>query len=367
MAPEDDTAPVEATNGSEGEDAGRTDVDGRPWLVVVGGSAGAMEPLGELLARLPPSLPAAVVVVLHMHPRSGTMLPQILSRRSEWPVVPATDGEAVVPGRVYTAVPDHQLVIDPDDRLRVVRGPKESGHRPGVDPLFRSAAASTFRTIGVVLSGGLDDGSAGAALITRSGGTVIVQDPAEATVPDMPAHALQAVPTATALPVEDVAAWIAATVLDQDPLDAVRVAMDLEEGPALSDLPTEADLTEFVCPDCGGAMSRVDDPDVLRFRCHVGHGWTAEALRERQDDQLDAALWTALRTVEDQIALDERLLLRAEERSRDRGADAIRARLTQRRRASQALWQLLTSGPAQPDGLMEHPERQETGTAPDRS
>jgi two-component system chemotaxis response regulator CheB len=347
MSPDDDHG--DASGRHDGDDGAGPDPWGRPWLVAVGGSAGAMEPLTELLAGLPPTLPAAVLVVLHMHPRSGSMLPQILSRRSEWPVVPATDGERIVANRVYTAVPDRQLIVDSEGRLRVVRGPKESGHRPGIDPLFRSAAASSFRTIGVVLSGGLDDGSAGAAMILRSGGSVVVQDPAEAAMPDMPANALQAAPDAAPLPVRDIPAWIAATILDRDPIRAQPPSVEVAVGPELVDLPTTEGDGQFVCPDCGGTMQRVDDPDVLRFRCHVGHGWTAEALHDRQDDQLDAALWTALRTVEDQISLDERLLQRAEQQARPRGAVAIEERLSQRRRASQALWQLLTSGPARPD------------------
>jgi len=324
------------------------ELTGRSWLIVVGGSAGAMEPLGEFLAGLPTSLPAAVLVVLHMHPRSGTMLPQILARRSAWPVAPATDGARIVSNRVYTAIPDHQLVVDGVGRLRVVRGPKESGHRPGIDPLFRSAAASPFRTIGVVLSGALDDGSAGAAMIVRSGGSVIVQDASEATVPDMPENARRAVGAAVVLATGDIAGWIATSILDRDPRKADDPPTAYLTGREPVDLPTDGETGDFVCPDCGGAMQRVADSDVLRFRCHMGHGWTAEALQVRQDDQLDAALWTALRTVEDQIALDERLLDRAEKSARPHGAQAIRDRLTERRRASQAVWHLLTSGPVRP-------------------
>lgn len=332
-----------------------------PWLVVIGGSAGAIEPLSEILARLPPTLHAAVVVVVHMHPRSGSMLPQILGRSSSWPVVPASDGETIVAGRVYTAVPDHQLIIDGKDRLRVVQGPKESGHRPGVDPLFRSAAASSFRTIAVVLSGGLDDGAAGAAMIARTGGPVVVQDPREATTTGMPSHAAEAVgPSAAVLPSSGIPEWIAAIVLDRDPEVRQSEPPSLELGPELADLPTEPedDFDQLICPDCGGAMRRVADDDVIRFRCHVGHGWTAEALQARQDEDLDAALWTALRMIEDQISLDERLLRRAQARARSHGAEALRRRLQERRAASKALWHLLTSGPARPDEPAIPPDRE---------
>ena len=336
----------------------------RDWLIVIGGSAGSIGPLGMVLSQLPQGLPAAVVAVVHTHPRSGSMLPQILSRQSPWPVVAATDDEPIIVGRVYTAVPDHQLVVDGTGRLRVVRGPKESGHRPGIDPLFRSAAASPFKTIGVVLSGGLDDGSAGAAMILRNDGYVVVQDPATAEVPDMPRHAA-ATGVDAVLPADAIMEWIAATVLDGSPEH--RPVEPLGPGPELGDLAV-AERTDFICPDCGGAMRRVEDLDVLRFRCHVGHGWTAEALRARQDEDLDAALWTALRTVEDQVTLDERLLARAERSGRPRGALAIQKRLGLRRAASQALWDMLTSGPAHPaavDASPVHPPA--TATASDET
>ena len=315
------------------------------WLVVVGGSAGSMDPLITLFSTLPHDLPASVLVVLHMHPRSGTMLPQILSRNSSWPVAPAVDGESVELGQAYTAVPDHHLLVEPGPRFRVVTGPKESGHRPGVDPLFRSASNVSARTIAVVLSGGLDDGSAGAAAVRRAGGFVVVQDPDEAATPDMPRHAIRTVQPDAVLPSEQIAAWIAERIRSTAAVAPPARAADANVGEVDLPLPEQS---QFVCPDCGGGMRVVDDPHSVRFRCHVGHGWTASALRARQDESLDEALWTALRTIEDQIALDQRLFERASEAGRAEAVRLIAARLHQQQESSRALWHLLTGGPAGP-------------------
>ncbi len=159
-------------------------------LVVIGASAGGLPVLYAILGSLPPTLPAAVVVVVHTRSTAG-VLPQVLGRRSALPVDAAADGAGLEPGRVYVAPADRHVLIGRRG-LRVVRGPRENGFRPAVDPLFRTAARSRGPdVVGVILSGALDDGANGLSTIVRRGGIAIVQDPDDAEVPSMPLAALR--------------------------------------------------------------------------------------------------------------------------------------------------------------------------------
>ncbi|MEU4623828.1 chemotaxis protein CheB [Actinoplanes sp. NPDC023801] len=162
-------------------------------LVAVGASAGGVEALRALVAGLPPAYPGALLVVLHVPRSAPSALSGILSRNGPLPATTAADGEPVMPGRIYVAPADHHLLLL-DGHLRLSRGPAENGHRPAVDPLFRSVArAAGRRAVGVVLSGSRDDGAAGLASIAARGGTTVVQEPGEALHPWMPRAALDAV------------------------------------------------------------------------------------------------------------------------------------------------------------------------------
>jgi two-component system chemotaxis response regulator CheB len=288
-------------------------------VVVVGASAGGVEALTRLVADLPPDLDAAVVVVLHIPARSASVLATILDRSAALTVRTAEDGDALEAGVVYVAPPDRHVLVR-GHRLEVVRGPRENGHRPAIDPLFRSAAASRGNeVIGVVLTGVLDDGSAGAVSISRRGGTIVVQDPADAAFPDMPLNAIADDSPEAILPLREIAAFLAKTVREPPPPQEKEEAMPDDEleadyaaldSAAISRPNPPGDLAPFSCPDCGGVLTEVDDERLIRFRCRVGHAYSADILLESQEETIEQALYTALRALEERADLSRRFARR---------------------------------------------------------
>jgi two-component system chemotaxis response regulator CheB len=286
-------------------------------LVVVGASAGGVEALRAFVSGLPMGFGGAVCVVLHI-PRSGTSaLPHILARNCSLPVAHATDGGRLEAGRIYVA-PTNFHVLVAGGRLRLSRGATENGHRPAVDPLFRSAAREWgAAVVGVVLSGTRDDGAYGLAAIARHGGAALVQDQDEALYPSMPRHAAALVPQARSMPVGKMGA-VLAELLDEmsGPAPAGAAADDAREGAedAMADL---EDVTAeaaggrpagFGCPSCHGALFELPgNRHAPRFRCRVGHAWTAAGLLEEQGAALEGALWMALRSLEEKASLSRRM------------------------------------------------------------
>ncbi|HEY1341565.1 MAG TPA: chemotaxis protein CheB, partial [Bryobacteraceae bacterium] len=133
----------------------------KPDIVVVGASSGGVEALQQFAGGLPRDFPAAVFVVLHLLPWAPSLLPDILSRAGPLTAMHAENDQPIEPGRIYVAPPDRHLLVE-EDRMALWRGPKENLHRPAVNALFRSAAvAHRERVVGIVMSGALDDGSAG--------------------------------------------------------------------------------------------------------------------------------------------------------------------------------------------------------------
>jgi two-component system, chemotaxis family, protein-glutamate methylesterase/glutaminase len=177
-------------------------------IVVVAASAGGIEVLRGLLSRLPADLPASLLIVLHIPASSGGALANILDRSGPLPASAAKDGEDIRPGHVYVAPPDHHLLIE-DGHVQLSHGPRQNGHRPAADPLFTSAAAACgIRVLAVVLSGTLDDGAAGAAVVERCGGLVAVQDPAASAYAGMPKAALAATRRPKVLSIPEIASLI---------------------------------------------------------------------------------------------------------------------------------------------------------------
>lgn len=324
-------------------------------IVVVGASAGGVEALKVLVAGLPEGLPASVFVVLHVPARGTSILPKILARSGPLPARHAADGEAIRPGQIYVAPPDFHLLVR-DGSVRLSRGPRENGHRPSADALFRSAARSYGRRVqGVVLSGTLDDGTAGLLAVKRRGGVAIVQEPSDALYSGMPLSALGQVAIDHVLPAAEIG-----EILD-------RLAREpLPEGgapPMPDDVEIESEFAEFAlepmedparhpgvpsgfgCPDCGGALWEIREEELVRFRCRVGHAWTAHGLIGRQSESLEEALWIALRALEERAALAGRLAGRMQGRGSDRLASRYRDQMVDCKRQAGVVRDILMNPP----------------------
>jgi two-component system chemotaxis response regulator CheB len=297
----------------------RTDpVANHPLVLAVGGSAGSVQPLVEIMRDLPWDLPAAVLVTIHIGEQ--TRLPQILSRSGPLPARQARDSEVLEHGRIYVAPPGRHLITR-DGLALLSPGPRVNRHRPAVDVMFASAAEWVAeRAVAVVLSGVLDDGAVGAALIAQVGGQVLVQDPAEAEFAGMPRAALAAAPRAPAVSVRQLARQIRRSLDAAQSRSSGTVASEAEWGtdmdmvesadPAFL-LEDESKLTRLTCPDCGGGMAQVDLPQISYFRCHVGHQFAPQALAAAQVEASEKKLWSAVAALEEQAAVLRYLQQRA--------------------------------------------------------
>lgn len=321
-------------------------------LVVVGGSAGGVDALKRFVAALPPDLPAAVCVTLHLASGSPSMLPGILARISAIRVEPAVDGTALEDGVVYVSQPDSHLVVV-DDRLVLGQGARENGNRPSVDVLLRSAAvARGSRVVGIVLTGMLDDGTAGLAAVARYGGAALVQDPEDAEFPSMPSNALRGTPHAQVLPLDALAEEVVRIVssdevgsadvdAEQRARDAAEVSSAVGLDPLLPDGSQIAPPSRYSCPDCGGVLNELGHETALRFRCRVGHAYTAGSLLQHQAGTVEDALWTAMRALEEREEISNRLADEAGAAGRDWSRMHFRRRADEARASAEVLRRVL--------------------------
>lgn len=291
-------------------------VRGAHDLIVIGASAGGVETLRRVVARLPADLPAAVCVVVHIAPTSPSVLAHILKRAGRLACTQATDGDALNPGQILVAPPDRHLVIE-GGRARLTVGPRENGHRPAVDALFRSAAAERGGSvIGVILSGNRDDGTAGMAAIKAGGGATIVQDPDEALYSGMPSNAIASVSVDAVLPSDRIADAIAEMVRTEDP--PPREPTDPEDR-------VEPEDAAIACPECGGVLVAEREAGVEHWRCQVGHRYSQDSLAAAQAASVEAAIWSAIRALKERSDLLDRLAKRSESRNRQRSARSFRS------------------------------------------
>jgi two-component system, chemotaxis family, protein-glutamate methylesterase/glutaminase len=328
-------------------------------IVVIGGSAGSVEALTQLARDLPERFAGSIFVTVHFPAHATSNLPRILTRAGRLTALHAADDEPVIPGRIYVAPPDHHLLLG-RRAMRIVRGPRENGNRPAADPMFRSAAlAFGPRVIGVVLTGNLDDGTSGLRAIKRAGGVAIAQDPADAMFPSMPKSAIEHADVDRVVPVAALAATLGELMVEpirataesdmtDDEKEIELSAIDLDAIEQYSDQPGH--VSAYSCPDCGGVLREIHDGDFLRYRCRVGHAWTGHALVEAQSEHMDAALWMALRSLEENVALAREIAAR----QRSRGHASIATRFDARAVAIEAKAAVIRealTGPRGTDGM----------------
>ncbi|HEX9371152.1 MAG TPA: chemotaxis protein CheB [Roseiflexaceae bacterium] len=306
-------------------------------IIVIGASAGGVEALTTLAHGLTPDLPAAVFVVLHIPPESPSLLPQILSRAGPLPTAALNGGTPIRNGQIYVAPPGRHLLIRPG-YVHALLGSRENRHRPAIDPLFRSAArAYGPRVVGVVLTGMLDDGTAGLLAIKQRGGVAVVQDPRDALFPGMPRSALANVEVDYTLPLAEIAGLLARLAVEPAAEQAsypVPPEMELggkimEQDQAVLQSPERPGTpSEFSCPECGGVLWELHDSSLSRFRCRVGHAFSVESVLAQQNEAIEEALWTALKTLKERAVMSGRLA----HNLRERGQHRVAARFEKRGR-----------------------------------
>jgi two-component system chemotaxis response regulator CheB len=284
-------------------------------IVVIGGSTGAVEPIRQLLELLPADLAASIFVTVHIPPEFQSVLPESLSSE-KWKARHPSEREKVRQGIVYIAPPDRHLVLERGHVL-LGHGAKENRHRPAIDVLFRSAArAYGPRVAAIVLSGQLDDGSSGLMAVKMNGGLTVVQDPQEATAPEMPCRAIRYAVPARVVRVQEMADLLISVTdpklrLPKSP--GKPASSKLEQNPEEARIehhPVEEEQSRpsmFACPECHGVLWEIEEGQMLRFRCRVGHAYTADALRVALGEGSEDALWVAMRVLEEKADLLRRL------------------------------------------------------------
>ena len=278
-------------------------------VVAIGASAGGVEALSRVAAGLSADLPYAYLIVLHVPAGAPSVLARIVDRSGPLPAVAAEDGAPLRPGHIYVGSPDRHLLVA-DHRVVLSQGPTENGHRPAINALFRSVAvAFGSRAVGVLLSGVLDDGVLGLAAIRSRGGITIGQSPEDALFPALPTNARDA----SVLDRQVAAADVGAVLKElsqreiEDPNMDPDMTLDLENQIAMTArFSTDFDTEElgvpsgYTCPDCNGSLISISEG---HFRCRVGHAWTADALLDARDDEIEGALWVALRSLQEKAKL----------------------------------------------------------------
>ena len=316
-------------------------------IIVMGASAGGLSAFNRIIKQLPEQLNAAVFIVWHVSPYSTSILPEILNRAGRLKAKHPADGESIEMGKIYIAPPDHHLLLE-FGRIRLTKGPKENRFRPAIDPLFRSAAyAYGSRVVGVVLSGALDDGTAGLWAIKDRRGIAVVQDPAEAEQSSMPASALANVQVDHCVPVSEIPPLLVGLTQRGVEERRIPVSKDLEIetkialGGDAADLDVKqlGEISEFTCPDCHGSLIQLNNDKLLRFRCHTGHSFGGASLLAELTDSVEESVWTAIRAVEERIRLLKHLAQHASDLEQTEAISTLERELQENERRADLLRQ----------------------------
>lgn len=319
-------------------------------IIVIGASAGGIEAISDLILQFPEDMNAAIFIVVHISAASPNMLPIIFDRRSSLKCVQAKDNEEFVKGTIYIAPADFHLILK-NNHMEVTRGPKENRARPAIDPLFRSAALNYgSRVIGILLSGMLDDGVSGLNSIKERGGVVIVQHPDDALFNDMPMHALANVEVDYNVPVNKMGKIILDLIDQEVPSvnnisQTDRAEVEIAEG-NINDEKVTNEITKansggmvFTCPECNGPLFEVNDKKILRFRCITGHQYTAENLLIHQNEVFEAAMFAALRILQERANMLERMY--EETKVKGKGSRELKNRAEESRKHAASIREII--------------------------
>src|SRR5436190_4103056 len=302
-------------------------------IVVVGTSSGGVEALRTVVASLPADFQGSMFLVMHIGSGSLGLLPSILARVSAVPVISPSDGESVQPGRVYVASPDRHLLLEPG-QVCLSKGPKENWFRPAIDPLFRSAAlAYGPRVVGVVLTGELDDGSAGLWTIKQVGGVAVVQDPLDALFPSMPRNAIHYTSVDYKVPLVEIGPLLGhLTTKDVELEGTLKMPEHLEievkiakQDPAIEfDVRDLWEKSSYTCPECDGVLLKLKEGGLERYRCHTGHAYSTDTLLAAITEGVEESLWSAIRQIEERVLLLRHIAKHLKDQDDDRATEFLR-------------------------------------------
>jgi two-component system chemotaxis response regulator CheB len=288
-------------------------------IIVIGASAGGIKAVYQLIETIPPDLPVAMFVVIHISKNSQPdIIAQQLQKKTVYTCLMAQNNEPVKSGHIYLAPTNHHLLLK-NGYMRLTDGPHENRWRPSIDVLFRSAAAVyDSKVIGIILSGMLDDGTSGMSAIKRCGGTCLVQEPAEAEYIDMPVNVIKNVNVDYQVPIADMG-YIIDDILSKPYHPSLPIPEDVKlEAEITERMVSDIDVmkkiatpSELSCPDCGGRLSQIkSEPD--RYRCHTGHVYIEPVLLDKQGEALEESIWTSIRMMEERRNLLQNMVWRNE-------------------------------------------------------
>ena len=316
-------------------------------IIAIGGSLGAIDVVKRLLQDLPNDLAAALFIVIHIGAEGNNLLASIFDAQSQMSVTTAVDGEPLKPGHAYVAPADHHLLVI-DGVIRLGHGPRENMARPAIDPLFRSVGISFGpRVIAVVLTGMLNDGASGLADVKRCGGITVVQNPADAVASDMPWGALRGSDVDYRVPLSDMATLLiklaseeagAAVKIPEDIKNEVEIALGRRSDAEV--ISRFSDPVPLSCPACGGVLNEIRRWPPLRFRCQVGHAYTAEVLATEKQGTVEA-IRVAMRIMEERAVLTQKMADDARRSGRGAAATSYEQRVSESRAYANTLRQAI--------------------------
>lgn len=286
------------------------------FIVVIGASAGGLDALSEMVQGLQNGNDVAYCIVLHLSRKGiGDFVVHRLSLVTTIPCSMAKDGDSIESNHIYVARPNQHMLVK-DGKIKLGAGPEENRWRPSIDVLFRSAAvAYSSHSIGIILSGLLDDGTSGMWAIKRSGGACIVQDPEQAEYPDMPVSVMNNMEVDHVLTLADMGFAVSKIIATapaekkEVPAEVIAESKIAEHTAVGIDDVQKLNVVQslFACPDCGGGLWETQNDIIKRYRCHIGHAYTERDLILKQSETAGATLWVALRMMEERKHLLRKL------------------------------------------------------------